>query len=412
VLVTRSLARLSAVLSFAYVLRGQVLGIPFTALELAIVATLVSYVVEKLRAGERFPDPRRLPYAWPLALLLVASTVAVAVAPDVRAAAGIWKAYFLEPMLFAYVLADVLRAPWELEKMVAGFFWSGILVSVFEILAFLYAFGVGYQHLVDAPVVVIYFSPNATGLFLGPLLAMAAAFILFGHRSERIRAIFFSAWALPALVLSFSRGAWLALVAALLFLAWQHRARLPMLAGVGLLAASSLLVPAVRQRIEHVLNPTDPLNSVNLRGNLWRATLQMQSDPRNALLGTGLSGFKEGIKPYRDFAGYSEDLIYPHDIFLNFWTETGLLGLAAFLWLAVDWTRRTWRTLAARGALRPYFLAVAAGSIAILVHGLIDVPFFKNDLAFLTLSLVGIQVAALRQQGRGVGEPPKATPST
>ena len=405
-LVTRSLARLSAVLSFAYVLRGQVLGVPFTALELAILATIAAYVAEKLRARERFPDPRKMAYFWPLALLLLASVIAVVIAPDRRAAAGIWKAYFLEPMVFAYVIADVLRAPWDLEKFVAGFFWSGILVSVFEVIVFLYAFGVGRQGLVDQPVVILYFSPNATGLFLGPLLAMAAAFVLFGYRSERIRAVFFTVWALPAFVLSFSRGAWVALVVALLFLAWQHRARFALLGAVAAAAAASLLLPAVRRRIEHVLNPSDPLNSVNLRGNLWRAALQMQMDPKNAILGTGLSGFKEGIKPYKDFAGYSEDLIYPHDIFLNFWTETGLLGLVAFAWLAVDWTRRTWRTLRFRGALRPYYLAVAAASITILVHGLIDVPFFKNDLAFLTLSLVGIQVAAMRQQARGVGPPP------
>jgi putative inorganic carbon (HCO3(-)) transporter len=293
-----------------------------------------------------------------------------------------------------------------MEKVVAGFFWSGILVSVFELLAFIYAAGIGRPGLVDAPVVVLYFSPNATGLFLGPLLAMAAALILFGYRAERIRAVFFAAWALPAFILSFSRGAWLGLLAALLFLAWQHRARFALLGAVAAAALSSLLLPAVRLRIEHVLNPTDPLNSVNLRGNLWRAALQMQLDPRNALLGTGLSGFKEAIKPYRDFAGYSEDLIYPHDIFLNFWTETGLLGLVAFAWLAVDWTRRSWGTLRARGALRPYYLGVAAASITILVHGLIDVPFFKNDLAFLTLSLVGLQVAAMRQQAAGVGLPP------
>jgi hypothetical protein len=45
-----------------------------------------------------------------------------------------------------------------------------------------------------------------------------------------------------------------------------------------------------------------------------------------------------------------------------------------------------------------YFIGLAAASVTILVHGMLDVPFFKNDLAFLTLALVGIQAALIRQQ--------------
>jgi hypothetical protein len=177
------MARLTATLSFAYVVRGQLLGVPFTAMELCLLGTLMAYVVDKRRAGERLPDPRRMPYFWPLAILLVAATVSIAVAPDKRAAAGIWRAYFVEPMLFAYVIADVMRAPSHLGWFIAGFFWSGILVSVLEILTFLFAFGVGRPNLIDDPVVVIYNSANATGLFLGPLLAMAAALIFTGRAS-------------------------------------------------------------------------------------------------------------------------------------------------------------------------------------------------------------------------------------
>jgi putative inorganic carbon (HCO3(-)) transporter len=403
-LATRSLARLTATLSFAYVIRGQLLGVPFTALELCILATLVVYVVDKRRAREPFPDPRRLPYFWPLLLLLLAASVSIVVAPDIRAAAGIWRAYFLEPILFAYVVADAMRAPWHLESFIAGFFWSGILVSMIEVMTFLFAYAVGRPNLVDDPVVAIYLSANATGLFLGPLLAMAAAFILFGYRNERIRAVVFCVFALPAFILSFSRGAWLALVVALLFLAWHHRLRLLVFGAVALSTVVGVLIPPLRQRLAHQFDPNDPLNSVNLRRNLWRATIEMQANPRHAIFGTGLSGFKHDIADYKAFAGYNENLIYPHNIFLNFWTETGLLGVVAVCWLAFEWVRSTWRALRDHGPLRPYLLATAAAGIAIFVHGLIDVPFFKNDLALLTLSVVAIQAAALRQQQHGFGD--------
>jgi putative inorganic carbon (hco3(-)) transporter len=398
VLATRSFARLAAVLSFAYILRGEFFGVPYTALELCLLAVLVAYVVEKLYSGEAFPDPRRMPYFWPLALLVLAATISVLVAPDKRAAAGIWKAYFVEPALVAMVLWDVLRTPGQVHELIGAFFTAGIIVSVFELLAFLYALGIHRPRLVEDPVVVLYFTANATGLFLGPLLAIAGAFLLFGDNAQRFRGAFFSVFALPAFILSFSRGAWLALVLASLLLIWQHRRRLILSAALAATVVVALLVPPIRRRIQHQFDPNDPLNSAVLRAHLWKATLQMQANPRHLIFGTGLSGFKHDIQPYKNFAGYTEDLIYPHNILLNFWTETGLLGVAAFAWLAVAWTRNCWSRLRRPGPARVYFIGLAAASVTILVHGMLDVPFFKNDLAFLTLALVGMQAALIRQE--------------
>ncbi|MHB8507642.1 MAG: O-antigen ligase family protein [Candidatus Dormibacteria bacterium] len=398
--VTRALTRLSATLAFAYVLRAKILGIPTTALELFLLATIGAYVVEKLRAGEGFPDPRRLPYFWPLALLLVAATISVVVAPGRQAAAGIWKAYFIEPVLIAYVLADSLRAREHIEKVVAAFFYGAIVVAMLNTLTFLYAVGVHAPNLVEQPPVVIYFTPNATGLFLGPLMAIAAALILFGSSRERTRGVIFWVIALPAFALSFSRGAWLALSVAMVLLAWHHPLRVRLLSLLGVALMASLALPPVRRRLAHEFNPQDKYNSVNLRQDLYQATFQMMKSGKHPLFGTGLSGFKHDIAPFKDTSNYREDLIYPHNVFLDFYTETGLLGLVAFTWLAIDWARRTYRTLQLRTPLRPYYLGLAAASVTILVHGMLDVPFFKNDLAFMTMAFVGLQVAASRLDGQ------------
>jgi O-antigen ligase len=399
VLATRSFARLAAVLSFAYVLRGDLFGVPFTTLELALLAVLLVYVAEKTYRKEKFPDPRRMPYFWPLALLVLAAMLSVLVAPDKRAAAGIWKAYFVEPALVSLVLWDILRSPHDVEKLIGAFLTGGIIVSVFQLVTFAYALGIHRPNLVDDPVVMLYFSANATGLFLGPLLAMAGALILFGSREERFRGVFFAVFAFPAFILSFSRGAWLALLAAFVLLIWQHRKRLVLGGAMVLAIVAAVLVPPIRRRIGHQFNPNDPANSAVLRTHLWDATVRMQLNLRHFIFGTGLSGFKHDIQPYKGFAGYSENVIYPHNIILNFWTETGLLGLGAFSWLAVLWVQNTWGRLRTEGPERVYLLGLAAAGITIFVHGMLDVPFFKNDLAFLTLALVGIQAALIRQQG-------------
>jgi O-antigen ligase len=400
---SRALARLAAALSFAYVLRGRVLGVPITALEVALIALVVVYVVEKRVSHEAFPDPRRVAYSWPVALLLGAATISVLVAPDHRAALGIWKAYFLEPSLAAYVIADVFRTRADLGKLLQGFFVAGIVVAVLNILAFLLAAGVHRPHLVEAPVVVLYNTPNATGLFLGPLIAAAAALALFGDSRERGMGVLFIVVATPALAFSFSRGAWLGVGLSLLLLAAIHPRRRLLVSGVAVLTLITLLLPPVRKRVAHEFNPTDPYNSVNTRVDLWKATIKMMEHGLRPVLGSGLSGFKAAITPYKDLSGYHEDLIYPHNTLLTFWTETGLLGLLAFVWLAVDVVRRTGAALRRHTSRHAYHAAFAAAMVVTLVHGQLDVPFFKNDLAWLTLALVAMHAAALRQDEQTAG---------
>ncbi len=71
---------------------------------------------------------------------------------------------------------------------------------------------------------------------------------------------------------------------------------------------------------------------------------------------------------------------------LNFWSEIGLLGLFAFAWLIFAFFRTTFPSLKIREGRVGYesiTIAATAAMITLLVHGLVDVPYFKNDLAIL-----------------------------
>jgi O-antigen ligase len=75
-----------------------------------------------------------------------------------------------------------------------------------------------------------------------------------------------------------------------------------------------------------------------------------------------------------------ERLIYPHNIALNFWTEigffgmlstVGILGYLFYLGFKIYKNDILW------GA------GLVGTLIVIVTHGLVDVPYFKNDLAML-----------------------------
>jgi hypothetical protein len=78
---------------------------------------------------------------------------------------------------------------------------------------------------------------------------------------------------------------------------------------------------------------------------------------------------------------------------LNVWTELGLAGFAAcagLLTIVLAALRRAhadgWRDTAA--------VAVLLAFGGMLVHGLVDVPYFKNDLSALTWLLLALLCTA------------------
>ena len=256
------------------------------------------------------------------------------------------------------------------------------------------------HHVLDlatTPPVVIYQTANAVALYLIPLVAMAAAILVYGRgRTERWLSGLFLAIALPACLLSFSRGGYLALAAVALGLAISHRWAKLLVPGVIVLGLAVSQVPLIRHRIAYELHRL-PGNTLDFRLRIWGQTLKMLShDP---ILGIGLSYYQQAMGPYwQDLP----KVIYPHNIVLNFWAVTGLLGLVAFFWLAIrafllGW--QGWRTHPAEW--RPYDLGFMLVLVAMVVHGLVDVPFFKNDLSFEFWALLGILWAAYRWSRAG-----------
>jgi O-antigen ligase len=187
-----------------------------------------------------------------------------------------------------------------------------------------------------------------------------------------------------------------------------HPTRIRVAVGIVVACLLALVVPSIRRRVAIELDPHNPNNSIGLRLALWRTTINMLR--HNPVFGGGLSGFQRSIEPYRDPA-YHEQLIYPHNIVLNFWSETGLVGLLGFVLMCIAGVR-----LAIRGlALGPWPRVLSIGLLALVVgfavHGIADVPYFKNDQSLAFWALVGMQLAAV-QASEIRAEARDRTPST
>lgn len=399
--VTLLLVVLACAVTPAYTLRLRIGFYPTTLLEVTVLASVAALVVESWMARVWPSWPRN--FTWPVLLLILAGAISVVIAPDRIKALGLYRAYIIEPIAFFAVVANVARTRRRALFVLAGLGSAGLVASALNIATVLNAIHRGTFEVGGNSPVAIYDTPNALALFLVPLVAMASALFIFDHeRRIRVLAGGFVIVALAGIALSQSRGGYLALITVALALAIVHPRRKVLIPIVIIAGIVSTLVPPVATRLAHEFNFSDPSNSLASRLRLWAATIRLLR--AHPIFGTGLSGFMASIGPYRN-GQYTETLMYPHNILLNAWTETGLLGLICFVWLFIKggfnaWTG--WRS--GLQAWRPIELGVFIAVLAMVAHGLVDVPYWKNDLSVEFWTLIGVSYPRLplREAGGGL----------
>jgi len=134
-----------------------------------------------------------------------------------------------------------------------------------------------------------------------------------------------------------------------------------------------------------------PWSSLDERGEIWSASFSLLKNPNVFLFGFGLSQFEanyqvvaEGVlgRPPLDL-----NVIQPHNLFLLFVFHYGVLGVFFLLWIMWRVGKNIWKfekvdILVMSSLMMFYFL----------IHGMIDTPFYKNDLLFLLILFLSLCV--------------------
>lgn len=131
-------------------------------------------------------------------------------------------------------------------------------------------------------------------------------------------------------------------------------------------------------------------SSLDERSEIWTTSKELLTEPRNALLGIGLGQFQQqyfnnversiGRKPL-DFY-----VLQPHNIFLLFIFNFGIAGLIFILYCLFK-NLKNLNTIKDKD----FLLTVNLILLYFFIHGLIDTPFFKNDL--LTLLVIFLELS-------------------
>lgn len=376
----------------SYLIRFSIWKLPTTLLEITFGALFFIWLIKYSRKDwiqiKNYILKNKGLFIF-LFLFFVGSIAGIFVSDMWWASLGQWRAYFLEPILLFFVL---LGRKQELKDkdLVWFLLLSTISISLVAIVqkltGQLYPPSLWDDQLFGRAT-SFFTTPNAIGLYLAPIVMLAVSTLVIPAKAgiqwrldSRFRGNDSGArvvilLALFAILFSFSEGAWVALGVGVIYFVYLvgYKKSAVAVAIIGLVFA--LAVPALRTAVLF----QDQAGQNRL--TLWKHSITyLTESPKNFIFGAGIRQYFRKIEKPTYNPKELERLIYPHNFLFNFWTEIGLLGVIGFVGLMVYGFIGACKQIKENKILA---ISLVATLVVILIHGLVDVPYFKNDLAFL-----------------------------
>jgi O-antigen ligase len=400
-----------------YLIRFNIGPFPSTMLEFMILIVFLVWLFKdkpwKNLKRKVFKKRIKYPYYLEIIGLLIAAWFGLLIANFSPGALGIFKAYFIEPIMLYLVLVN--RAYINIKKFIWPLSLSALIISLVAILQ-QYLIGFDLSSIMQTKVSSIFSYPNALGLFLGPIILLSTGlFLSYPKRAnlfisiKKLIIILSIGLSILAIFFAQSDGALVAVIASFFLLGLLANKKSRKVAIISIILIT--LAISLHQPSWQYIKTRGTLMDLSgqIRRQQWKETKDMLFDGR-IISGAGLDNYQTSLKKYHQEGIFVKDIndpewhrkvvwdkeyhkeawqpveiyLYPHNIFLNFWTEITLIGALLFIWLIL---KVLFDLLKLLKRLVPKHKAIALGVIGslvtILIHGLVDVPYFKNDLSVL-----------------------------
>jgi len=367
-----------------------------------------------------------------ISFFLLAATISVFTSINTRAALGEWKAFYFEPIILFIIVITTISAernsamhqisniqfpmsklPTKIFNLQSSIFFAlalcGLITSILSIIQHYTGWMVPNAFWANREtyrVTAWYGFPNAVGLFLAPIWPLALYLLLTNKKQETnnikyptsnilisISCVLYLVFSPIAIYFARSTGSIVALVAGLLFFLFFYNKKTRIIAClVGLVSIIGLVSLPANNTVKQELLFQD--RSGQLRINMWAETTEfLKAHP---ITGAGLASYSQLIKPYR-IDKWIEVFHHPHNLFLTMWVNLGLLGLFAFVWLIIWFFKYSISNIQYPISTK----YITTSMLIILVVGLVDSPYIKNDLAIFFWLLPALILGSLRLVGGG-----------
>lgn len=367
-----------------YLLRFKIFNIPTTLLEIMLAIIFVNWILKykniffiKLKT---FYKSNTI-FFLGIILFILSSTLAIFISSNFRSALGEWKAFYIEPVIFFIILFTSQKTKKDLENLFFALILSGFITSLLAIYQHFTGFLVPYSFWENHEtyrVTAWYGFPNAVGHFLAPLFAISFYLIISNFKKNNFKtiiSILFIPLSFLAIFFAKSTGAIIGILASIFFLLIYYKKTRIITIIFSLIVLTIFVFLPMSNPIKEELLFQD--RSGQIRLNMWGETSEfLKTEP---IFGAGLTSYTEKIIPFHgQVNGENIEIFHhPHNIFLTMWVNLGLFGLFSFVILNLYCIYKYFKN---KNHLT-FFILLSL--ISLLVMGLVDSPYIKNDLAFI-----------------------------
>jgi O-antigen ligase len=385
----------------AYLIRFQILGLPTTVIEIMLFVLCAGWLKENWKNLKNKTADLKLAVKnnkflfTSILLFIISATISVFTSVNLKSAAGEWKAFYIEPIIFSIIIFTTIKNKKDAALILSGLAISGLATCLLGIYQHFTGWMVPWDFWQNRNTYRItgwYGYPNGVGLYIAPILfASLYVWSEFLQKSKIKKCACYIIIILIYFLTAFyakSTGSIIAMSSGLLVIIFIgfKKIRMPVIALSILSIMIMAFIPATNKIKQELLLQDF---SGRLRVDMWGEACQYLSE--HVFTGAGLASYKKIIYPYR-IDKWIEVFPHPHNIFLTMWMDTGVLGILAFIGIILWFLKNTALHLFQTKNLfqNPLSLYLTGMMISLIVFGLVDSSYAKNDLSIIFWLMMGL----------------------
>ena len=369
ILSLKGLAYAAVLAAPLYLVKVSFFGLPTNIFELLALATFGLFLNGVVGLENKLRDYKE--YFIPIVMLICGLFLSMACSESYRNGLGIIKGWFVVPIIFSWVCAQVIE---DKKNILKAVYASAFLVACFSAGYFLTG-----RLTFDGRLQAFYNSPNFLAMCLAPAIIIGT--FLFKENRR------FYLGSLAVIIFSFyqtrSYAAWLAVFIAISTLIIirnkKNTVEWKKLIITVFIIGAMFLSQRNTDKMNSFIELGKERSSTSSRLMIWHSAIKIGFD--NPIAGIGPGNFQNKYLEYQKyFPPYLEWAVpQPHSLFLALWLQAGLLGCIGFFWVIIVWLKE----LIGRKEWNQEDYVFLGIMVYMLLHGLVDTTYFKNDLAVL-----------------------------
>lgn len=393
----RWLLFLNVFLLQSYLLRFPLGSYPSNLQEVLIVAQAIVFFFSLLPQRKLWYTIRRIPHHWVILSFILLTCISVVIVPIENKIDFFRHAKFLFfALLLSFIFVETLNTNEDRLKGLKIMGWGAAAFGMFSAVYNLWGYNVAYDYRLQGPLdSAVYLS-----YYLAPFFILFSLLFLENSKNKSNLTV---AIVLALLLIATRSMGSIAGSFAVVVLYWFMKGNLKFLknkkvkiitAIVGLLIIFAIFYTKILPSLQ--TNNT----SLGERDEIWVTSLDLLKEPKNLFFGVGFGQFEhQYIQNVDRVLGHKPldyHILQPHNLFLLFIFQYGVLGVIFLVYCMaliiknILFSQKKGDVSILMGFILLYFF----------IHGMIDTPFFKNDLLIMLILFLEIALITPKYNSR------------